>query len=810
MSTAHHFNTLFGDTPVQLLNCYSSWEALDNTYGNLSDPTFFRSNANCKFATCGLPMNEVQVYILDKKRQLVKREQHGDVYIGTPAMFVGYLNDAAKTAERLLVNNYSGNHNDHALGGPGYTHPSHTYFTGDLGRIRADGQLEVMGRSDATVKIRAFKVSLGMVEATIKELDDVENAVVLPVLNEETRQPEALAAYVTKVPSPDAPTADVAFVTRLNEVLKSLLPEYAVPSFWVPMVAMPYKAGESRKLDRKALAPPELHHRIGAGGSDGSADNNVAATTNGDDGDDDEEAATNPETARLIADGKLASIAKQVFASVLGVDSLLPTDNFFELGGHSLSAARLVGELAAFGIQISIIELYDHPSIDSLLRHLLRATLTTGGSAAAKLRVDLPNTPQNLNPKLAIIGMSGKFPGADSIAELWENLKLGKDAMRTIPPEMYQAKGVDEEIWKNPDWVNGAYAISDADKFDAGFFGISRTEATIMDPQHRVFMQAAWEAMEVAGYPPRSGSSKRTGVFAACGVDGYLHHHFDGSPLKDPLDPGAIFLGEVGNEKDYIATRVSYALDLMGPAMNVNSACSSGLVAVAQAAQSIIMGDCDMAIAGAASVNFPNMGYLYQEGLVGSIDGKVRPFDTAASGTVFGDAVGAVVLKRLDAAEADGDHIFAVITGQSVTNDGRQKAGYSAPSATAQATAISTAMHRAETTADQVSYVECHATATLMGDGIELRGLKMAFEEASAPPSVEMDTTASSTATTVTIALDEGAATPIDDACPFDTTAVADDAPPQPWCALGSIKARFFFPTEIYTRGCHWIPRMFA
>ena len=161
----------------------------------------------------------------------------------------------------------------------------------------------------------------------------------------------------------------------------------------------------------------------------------------------------------------------------------------------------------------------------------------------------------------------------------------------------------------------------------------------------------------------------------------------------------------------------------MGPSMNVNSACSSGLVAVAQAVQSIALGDCDMAIAGGASISFPNMGYLYQEGLVGSVDGNVRPFDEAASGTVFGDAVGAVVLKRLDQAEADGDHIFAVIGGQSVTNDGRQKAGYSAPSATAQAMAISTALHRADTTAEEVSYVECHATATLMGDGIELRGL---------------------------------------------------------------------------------------
>lgn len=286
------------------------------------------------------------------------------------------------------------------------------------------------------------------------------------------------------------------------------------------------------------------------------------------------------------------------------------------------------------------------------------------------------------------------------------------------------------------------------------------------------------------GYPPRSGSSTSTGVFAAAGIDGYMHHHLDGGPLKDPTQPGLIFLGEVGSEKDYIATRVSYALDVTGPSMNINSACSSGLVAVARAMQAIVLGDCDVAIAGASSISFPNLGYMYGEGLVGSVDGSVRPLDEAASGTVFGDAVGAVVLKPLEDAIEDGDHIWATLLGEAVTNDGRQKASYSAPSATAQAAAITTALSRARVDPTEVSYVECHATATLMGDGIEMRGLRMGFKNAAAMRSTneKMKAAERPTQNTPASALHGDAEN--------STPAESDDGnlPSSPWCALGSIK----------------------
>ena len=255
-----------------------------------------------------------------------------------------------------------------------------------------------------------------------------------------------------------------------------------------------------------------------------------------------------------------------------------------------------------------------------------------------------------------------------------------------------------------------------------------------MDPQHRLFMQVAWGALEHAGYAPRSGTPSRTAVFASSGIDGYLVHHLEGKPLCDTLSPGDVFLGEVGNEKDYIATRVSYALDLMGPSLAVNSACSSALAAVAQAAQALLTGQADMALAGGAALTFPGYGYVYEEGLVNSTDGVVRPFDAAANGTVFGDAVGAVVLKREADALADDDNILATLLGFGMSNDGARKLGYAAPGVAGQRAAIDAALQMAAVDASTITYVECHATGTLIGDGIELRALGESYRAAGAVP----------------------------------------------------------------------------
>ena len=235
-------------------------------------------------------------------------------------------------------------------------------------------------------------------------------------------------------------------------------------------------------------------------------------------------------------------------------------------------AAKLVGELGQkYGISASVLDIYDHPTIVTLAQHL-------GHDDSLPDRTGEQKPERKASTKdasaIAIVGLAGRFPGANSIEEFWGNLKTGHDALRWFTKEELVSCGVPAEVYTHPDYVPAGHVCDDVDKFDSAFWGIGKLEAEIMDPQHRVFMEVAWHAMEAAGYAPRTGTPISCGVFAASGIDGYLIHHLNGGALKTPLEPGELFMTEVGSEKDYIATRVAFALNLHGPAIAVNSACS--------------------------------------------------------------------------------------------------------------------------------------------------------------------------------------------------------------------------------------------
>eukprot|EP00040_Diaphanoeca_grandis_P024578 m.135297 g.135297 ORF g.135297 m.135297 type:complete len:2787 (+) comp29787_c4_seq1:169-8529(+) len=703
---------------VKLINIYSSWEALDDTYIDLASPQYTAMNKTSKFAPVGVPMHHVQAYVCNEDMKLVKTQQPGDLYIGTPAMFVGYLNDEIKTKEKLLPNPWCGSHLEPEFGGPTYRAAPMMYKTGDRARIRPDGVLEVLGRSDFTVKIRGFKVAFGMVEQTIADLAGVSEVIVTAKLEEGTKQPIDLIAYI--VGSDGLPS--VIDLLNMKNDLMAKVPEYAVPAYWVPLDSMPRKQGESRKADRNALPDVGPEHQL---------ERSARASRR--------QSPTNFDQLPIEYGGAtdsdpFTSEVLRVFRHVLGDDDVVATDNFFDVGGHSLLASKLIGDLNNLGIQITITDLYQNPTVMGIVATVHKATQPRDLSTKSWRGRRTMST-----GKIAIIGMAGEFPGAKNVHELWKNLCQGHDAVTHITHAQYAGKTISQQVLDNPQWVNATYAIEDAAKFDAGFFGIGPREAEIMDPQQRRFMQCAWEALEASGCPPKTGTPDKTAVFASAGIDGYMHHHLDGSPLKNPEEPGQIFVGELGSETDYIATRVSYALDVTGPSVNVQSACSSGLLAVAQAVQSLQFGDCDLAVAGASSISFPNFGYMYAEGLVSSVDGTVKPFDSSASGTVFGDGVGAVVLKRLEDAERDGDFIWAELSGAAVSNDGRKKAAYSAPSALGQESAVLLAQEQAKVTADDITYIECHATATLLGDGIEVSGLAGAFSKNRSEDTVAAD-----------------------------------------------------------------------
>ena len=327
--------------------------------------------------------------------------------------------------------------------------------------------------------------------------------------------------------------------------------------------------------------------------------------------------------------------------------------------------------------------------------------------------------------RVAIIGMAARFPGAPDLQTFWENLRDGVEAVSFLADEELRNAGVDEVLLQDPNYVKAAAVLDDIAAFDAAFFEIRDREAEIMDPQHRLFLECAWEAFEDAGHcSPDSRAA--VGVYAGASLSTYLLYN-----LSDRLDrTGADFNLStlIGNDKDYLATLVAYKLNLKGPAMSVQTACSTSLVAVHQACQGLINYECDMALAGGATIRVPHrVGYLHSGGSMLSPDGHCRAFDARAGGTLPGSGVGAVVLRRLGDALEDRDRILAVIRGSAVNNDGAGRIGFTAPSAAGQEKVIATAQAVADVDAETISYVETHGTGTRLGDPIEVEALTRAF-----------------------------------------------------------------------------------
>ncbi len=325
---------------------------------------------------------------------------------------------------------------------------------------------------------------------------------------------------------------------------------------------------------------------------------------------------------------------------------------------------------------------------------------------------------------IAVIGLRGRFPGADSVEQLWENLCNGVESISFFTKEELRAAGIDDSISSIPGYVNAGCVLKDIDLFDAGFFGFSARDAELIDPQQRVFMEAAWESLEAAGYDADTYPGS-IGVFAGSDQSTYMYQ------IYSSVDFSAYGYGgmmSIGNEKDYLTTQTSYKLNLRGPSIAVQSSCSTSLVAVCLACQSLLSYQCDIALSGGVAISVPQRkGYWYQPGAILSSDGHCRPFDADAQGTVVGNGVGIVVLKRLSEALADGDTIHAVIKGVAMNNDGSLKVGYTAPSVQGQAQAITTAQAMAGIDPDTITYVEAHGTATTLGDPVEVAALSQAF-----------------------------------------------------------------------------------
>lgn len=331
---------------------------------------------------------------------------------------------------------------------------------------------------------------------------------------------------------------------------------------------------------------------------------------------------------------------------------------------------------------------------------------------------------------MAIVGMAGRFPGARDLDAFWRNIREGVESLEPFSDADLHGAGVDPALSAQPQYVRKGTVLEDADHFDAGFFGMSPREAQVIDPQQRIFLECAWEALEHAGYAP-GAVAQAVGVYAGASMNTYLLSQI----LRDPALAASVggYQLMLGNDKDFLCTRVSYKLDLHGPSMTLQTACSTSLVAVQVACRALERHECDIALAGGVSVNFPQRGgYLFQEGMILSPDGHCRPFDVDAKGTRPGAGAGIVVLKRLADALADGDTIHAVIRGAAINNDGAGKAGYTAPSVDGQVEAIATAQMLAGVEPRSIGYLEAHGTATPLGDPIEIAALRQVFEAGTA------------------------------------------------------------------------------
>ncbi len=482
--------------------------------------------------------------------------------------------------------------------------------------------------------------------------------------------------------------------SRLKSTLKARLPEYLCPSTIEVLRVLPKTP--NGKVNRAALPVPQARRNA-----------RVASR------------APSAESERRVA---------AIWCEVLGLTSVGIDDNFFDLGGHSFLAARARVLLEReFGDDARDLSLFEFPTVRALVNRL---SGTVSGPADAVPSPDAGDGFRERNARgaredIAIIGLACRVPGASDADAFWELLAQGREGIRFFSKAELDAAGVPASLQNQPGFVPAAALLEGADLFDAEFFGYAAREAAMTDPQHRVMLECAWHALENAGYA-NSAQPRAAGVFVGAAMNRYFAYNV--VPNVDVSQPVGGYQVMIGNDKDYLATRVSYKLNLVGPGLTVQTACSTSLVAVHQACQSLRLDECDLALAGGVAIQLPQRpGYLYQEGMILSPDGHCRAFDADARGTVAGSGAGVVVLKRLRDALRDGDTIRAVIRGSAINNDGFGKIGYTAPSTAGQAEVIGRALSQAGLRADEITYVETHGTGTELGDPIEIAGLTKAF-----------------------------------------------------------------------------------
>jgi amino acid adenylation domain-containing protein len=647
----------------------------------------------------GKPIAATQCYVLDEQGRPCDAGATGELYIGGAGVARGYWNRPELTSEKFL--------DDPCLSG------NRIYRTGDLARWTRDGELECLGRIDFQVKLRGFRIEPGEIEAALREHDVVDDAAV--GVREHGPGDLRLVAWVR-----------LRGGARLDESIlrvhvASRVPEYMVPQHFMAIAEMPRLL--NGKLDRKSLPFPFA--------SDPSTRTTGALP------------GTNPDQQGTPLERALAAI----WCEVLGTNEAIGLEErFFDRGGTSLLALNVLSRLRAhLGTRIPATKFFAAPTLSQFAQMLEKdyseqVRAWVGGTRPAAVpgpgsgpavhgrALDRPASSAREADGLAIaiVGMACKTPGAESLAEFWDMVCAGREGIRDLSDPELDAAGVPRLERESPSYVKRGGVLKDAYAFDAEFFGYSPREAELMDPQHRVLLETAWHALEDAAIVP--GGDTRVGVYV-----GVAHnHYFDRAVAAQPQlrwgDSG--FQTQLGADKDYAATRIAFKLDLRGPAIALQTACSSSGIAIHLACQALRAGDCDAAIVGGARVNAPDAGYVHVDGGPQAVDGRVRPFDKNASGMVLASGAAVLVLKTLERARADEDRIYAVIKGSAINNDGADKIAFTAPSEAGQLDVIRRALAHSGVDPATIGLVEAHGTGTHLGDPIEVAALAQGYDRA--------------------------------------------------------------------------------
>ncbi len=549
------------------------------------------------------------------------------------------------------------------------------YKTGDIGFLAKDGNIVFLGRKDGQVKIRGYRIELGEIEVSLLRQKNVDGGAVKTL---EFGGEHIICAYIT----------GSAETSELREKLREELPDYMMPSHFIKIPHIPLTP--SGKVDYKNLplpksTRPELSVEYAP--------------------------AENEEHARLL----------KLWTKYLKIQGIGIDDNFFDLGGNSLMAIKILIDInLSSKKELTVLNLFELPTIRKIA-----AFIHDQRDELDDFLERQNHNSSSLSNDIAVIGMTGRFPGAQNIDEFWMNLIDVKSSIRTFSKHEVNPR-IHEEFTSDPNYVFSEGAYPGEKSFDYKFFGMTPREAELMDPQQRKFLELTHECLEIAGYAPDSVQGS-IGIFAGMGNSKY------GELVKahpEKVKTIGDFNVMLGLEKDYLASRVAFKLNLKGPALSIHTACSTSLVAIIEAVKSLRLKNCDMALAGGISISgTPRSGHLFQEGGILSKDGECRSFDSEASGTLFTDGAGVVVLKRLADAQRDGDHILAVVKGVGINNDGSHKMSFTAPSIMGQAQAILLAQRDANVTADTIGFIEGHGTATPVGDPIEVEALTKAFRK---------------------------------------------------------------------------------